>query len=97
MRLLRDFPNEMCAPVQYKAAGAFKVLCDGYVSAESGTGIVHQAPYFGEDDFRVCIAYGIISRDQDAICPVDDGGRFTAEVKDFQGQHVKQADPNIIK
>lgn len=78
--------------------GAFRVLCDGYVSSESGTGIVHQAPYFGEDDFRVCLGYGIIDRDdEEPICPVDDAGRFTPAVRDFQGQHVKQADPAILK
>ncbi|XP_050714886.1 isoleucine--tRNA ligase, cytoplasmic-like [Eriocheir sinensis] len=78
--------------------GAFKVLCDGYVSAESGTGVVHQAPYFGEDDFRVCLSYGLIDRDdEDPICPVDDAGRFMPAVRDFQGRHVKEADPAIIK
>ena len=56
--------------------GAFRVLTDSYVTDESGTGIVHQAPYFGEDDYRVCLAAGIISRDQEMICPVDDGGDY---------------------
>ena len=67
------------------------------MSAESGTGIVHQAPYFGEDDFRVCLAYGIISRDQEAVCPVDLAGKFTDVITHFKGQHVKEADPDIIK
>ena len=35
-----------------KEKGSFRVLCDGYVTSESGTGVVHQAPYFGEDDYR---------------------------------------------
>jgi isoleucyl-tRNA synthetase len=78
-------------------SGAFRVLTDSYVTDESGTGIVHQAPYFGEDDYRVCLAAGIISRDQEMICPVDDGGRFIHPVTDFVGQHVKDADKNIIK
>lgn len=73
------------------------MLCDGYVSAESGTGVVHQAPYFGEDDNRVCLNYKLITRDQQPICPVDDSGRFTAEVTHFKGLHVKEADPEIIK
>ncbi|XP_063592929.1 isoleucine--tRNA ligase, cytoplasmic-like [Penaeus indicus] len=80
-----------------EANGAFKVLCDGYVTSESGTGIVHQAPYFGEDDFRVCLGYNIISKDETPICPVDDAGRFVLPVTDFTGVHVKQADPDIIK
>ncbi|KAF2352075.1 Isoleucine-tRNA ligase type 2 [Trinorchestia longiramus] len=82
---------------EYGSRGAFRVLCDGYVSAESGTGIVHQAPYFGEDDFRVCLRYGIITKDQRPLCPVDEAGCFTDEVQHFQGLHVKEADPEIIK
>lgn len=68
---------------------AFIILTDGYVSAESGTGIVHQAPYFGEDDYRVCLAAGVITKDQDIICPVDGSGRFVHPVSDFEGQYVK--------
>ena len=41
-----------------KAQGAFKVVCDGYVTATGGTGVVHQAPAFGEDDYRVALANG---------------------------------------
>jgi isoleucyl-tRNA synthetase len=75
---------------------AFKVLLDNYVTEESGTGIVHQAPYFGEDDYRVCLANGVIKRDQEIVCPLDASGKFTQEVTDFQGQYVKDADKNII-
>lgn len=75
---------------------AYRVLVDSYVTDDSGTGIVHQAPYFGEDDFRVCLAAGVVTRDQDIICPVDASGKFTAPVKDFLGQYVKDADKNII-
>ncbi|KAJ9574051.1 hypothetical protein L9F63_008577, partial [Diploptera punctata] len=80
-----------------KEKGAFQVLNDGYVTEESGTGVVHQAPYFGEDDYRVCLAAKIITRDQEIICPVDASGRFTQPVTHFLGQHVKDADKNIIK
>ncbi|XP_055546586.1 isoleucine--tRNA ligase, cytoplasmic [Wyeomyia smithii] len=76
---------------------AFRVLVDGYVTEDSGTGVVHQAPYFGEDDFRVCLANGVITRDQEIVCPVDPSGRFVDPVKDFEGQYVKDADKNIIK
>ncbi|XP_071442401.1 isoleucine--tRNA ligase, cytoplasmic [Hetaerina americana] len=80
-----------------KAKGAFCILSDGYVTEESGTGVVHQAPYFGEDDYRVCLAAGVISRDQEMICPVDASGKFVEPVTDFLGQHVKDADKDIIK
>ena len=43
--------------------GAFRVLADPYVTADSGTGVVHCAPAFGEDDMRVCLAGGVIARD----------------------------------
>ncbi|KAJ8675218.1 hypothetical protein QAD02_011004 [Eretmocerus hayati] len=80
-----------------KEKGAFKILNDGYVTAESGTGVVHQAPYFGEDDYRCCLKAGIITRDQETICPVDSRGCFTDPVKDFLGKYVKDADKEIIK
>ena len=73
--------------------GAFVVVSDGYVTTEAGTGIVHQAPAFGEDDYRVLRAAGI-----DAFaCPVSMQGEFTEQVPDFAGQHVKDADKEIIK
>ena len=77
----------------YAEQGAFVVLEDDYVTADSGTGIVHQAPAFGEDDFRVLRAAGITA----APCPVDMAGQFTAEVADFAGRHVKDADRDIIQ
>lgn len=69
--------------------GAFVVLTDGYVTAESGTGVVHQAPLFGEDDFRVCTAAGILQKGKAVACPVDDNGCFTAEITDFAGKYIK--------
>ena len=48
-----------------KASGAFKVVCDSYVTSDSGTGIVHQAPAFGEDDYRVGLANGIFKKGQE--------------------------------
>uniref|UniRef100_UPI00398E942B isoleucine--tRNA ligase, cytoplasmic isoform X2 n=1 Tax=Pristiophorus japonicus TaxID=55135 RepID=UPI00398E942B len=80
-----------------KETGAFTVLVDNYVKEEEGTGVVHQAPYFGADDFRVCVDYGIIQKDSTPVCPVDASGSFTAEVKDFAGQYVKDADKHILK
>lgn len=69
---------------------AFVVLTDNYVNEESGTGVVHQAPYFGEDDYRVCIDHGVIARDQKTmVCPVDASGYFMEPVTDFIGQYVK--------
>ncbi|GFQ88815.1 isoleucine--tRNA ligase, cytoplasmic [Trichonephila clavata] len=80
-----------------KSRGAFRVLCDSYVTSESGTGVVHQAPYFGEDDYRVCLANNVITKDQDIVCPIDLSGRFIDPVADFKDQYVKDADKDIIK
>ncbi|CAM9890026.1 unnamed protein product [Pylaiella littoralis] len=71
---------------------SFKVCEDNYVTNESGTGIVHQSPAFGEDDYRVCLAHGVIVKGEDIPCPVDSNGLFTSEVGDYAGQYVKTAD-----
>jgi len=80
-----------------KKQGAFRILLDTYVTDESGVGVVHQAPYFGEDDYRISLKYNIITKDMSPICPLDMSGRFIDPVVDFKGQHVKDADKNIIK
>lgn len=76
---------------------AFRVVPAEYVTNESGTGIVHQAPAFGEDDFEVAIKNNIISKDQPPPCPLDDRGCFTDIVRDFKGMYVKDADKEIQK
>jgi isoleucyl-tRNA synthetase len=68
---------------------AFRVVVDEYVTSNDGTGIVHQAPAFGDDDHRIAVANGIIRAEEMPPCPIDDGGRFTRDVYDFEGQHVK--------
>jgi isoleucyl-tRNA synthetase len=73
--------------------GAFVVLMDDYVTADSGTGLVHQAPAFGEDDYRIAAAAGITA----FACPVTLNGLFTDEVTDFAGRYVKDADRDIIR
>mmetsp|Transcript_27550 Transcript_27550/g.57862 ORF Transcript_27550/g.57862 Transcript_27550/m.57862 type:complete len:1176 (+) Transcript_27550:83-3610(+) len=74
----------------------FQVLTDTYVTDDAGTGVVHQAPAFGEDDFRVCMANGIIEKGVDFPCPVDADGLFTDEVAIAKGVHVKEADNTLI-
>ena len=72
--------------------GAFRVVADDYVTTDSGTGIVHQAPAFGEDDWRVCEREGVPMRDA-----TDDQGRFTDAFALGAGQFVKDADKAIIR
>ena len=69
---------------------AFFVMCDGYVTTSDGTGIVHTAPAFGEDDARVCRAY-----DMPFVQFVDAKGNMTEET-DWAGVFVKDADPLIL-
>ena len=71
---------------------AFKILSGEFVNTEEGTGVVHMAPGFGEDDQILCEKNGIRS-----LCPVDLKGRFTNEIKDYEGQLVFDANKNIIK
>ena len=68
---------------------AFRVVVDKYVTDQDGTGIVHQAPAFGEDDLRVCKASGIIKKDEAPPCPIDPEGCFTDEISDFKAQFFK--------
>lgn len=71
--------------------GAFRVISSDHVTTDSGTGIVHMAPAFGEEDYYACAKAGI-----PIVNPVDDDGMFTAEVPDYQGKRVKDADKDII-
>lgn len=75
----------------------FRVILADYVTDDSGTGIVHQSPAFGEADFAAATEAGIINVDRTPPNPVDDNGKFTQEVKDFAGLYVKDADKLIIK
>lgn len=74
---------------------AFRVVCDNYVTDDSGTGIVHMAPAFGEEDYRVCIQNGIVSKGEGLPCPVDSNGRFMEPVTEYLGRNVKECDNEI--
>ena len=90
-----------------KIANSHKVLNGDFVTTEDGTGIVHIAPGFGEDDFNVCKKNKI-----DVVCPVDDGGCFNIdekyddikyklldreEVLHLNGKQVFETNDDIIK
>jgi isoleucyl-tRNA synthetase len=82
---------EPCFPFFKDAEGAFRVIGGDFVSLEDGTGIVHIAPAFGEDDYNAGKLEGL-----PLVQPVDEGGRFTAEVTPWAGRFIKDADPEII-
>jgi isoleucyl-tRNA synthetase len=70
---------------------SFRVLAGDFVDTSEGTGVVHLAPGFGEDDQRVCEAEGI-----PLVVPVDERGRFTDEVAEWAGVNVFEANPDVI-
>lgn len=70
---------------------AFKILLGDFVTEDEGTGIVHTAPAFGEEDYAICKKYKIPS-----VQPVDEKGHFTKEVSDFSGRYVHDVNTDII-
>ncbi|HHN73813.1 MAG TPA: isoleucine--tRNA ligase, partial [Acidobacteria bacterium] len=71
---------------------AFRIIAADFVSDDSGSGIVHVAPAFGEDDFRVCRENGL-----GFLQLVEPDGTFPEVVEDFAGRFCKQADRDIIR
>ena len=71
---------------------AWSIISADFVNTDEGTGVVHMAPAFGEDDFNTC-------KDHDIpfVQPIDNSGKFTDEVPDFKDKFVKDADPEIIE
>ena len=80
-----------------RAGGAFRVITGDFVTEDAGCGIVHCAPAFGEEDYKVCLTHGVIRKGEKLVCPIDDNGRYTSEVPDFAGKFVKDADKEITK
>ncbi|HTH04987.1 MAG TPA: class I tRNA ligase family protein, partial [Ilumatobacteraceae bacterium] len=71
---------------------AFHVLAADFVSTDDGTGVVHMSPGHGEDDQIACNAVGIPT-----VCPMDEHGRYTAEVRPWAGVHVFDANPEVTR
>ncbi len=99
--VLAHFPGEALAGTSYEPPFDYitdygprghTVLLADFVTTDEGTGLVHTAIAFGEDDFRLGEQYGIKLQN-----PVDDRGRFDERITDFAGRFVKEADQDIIK
>ena len=99
--VLSNFPGEALAGAAYEPPFDYitdygprghTVLLAGFVTTDEGTGLVHTAIAFGEDDFKLGEEYGIKLQN-----PVDLRGRFDERITDFQGQFVKDADPAIVE
>lgn len=78
--------------MEQEKLGAFKTILADFVSTEDGTGIVHAASGFGEDDYNA-----VNPLDIPPLTPIDDECRFTAEVDEYSGLFVKDADKKIIR
>jgi len=101
VEVLDTFPGEAIAGTSYEPPFDYisdygprghTVLLGDFVTTEDGTGLVHTAIAFGEDDFRLGEQYGIKLQN-----PVDLRGRFDERVPDFAGRRVKEADPEIVR
>lgn len=75
-----------------KDEGAFKVIKADFVELDEGVGIVHIAPAFGEDDYWACKENKV-----PLVCPVDDKGCYTKEIKEFEGQNVIEANMDVLR
>ena len=73
-------------------ANAFVVISSSHVTTGDGTGLVHMAPDFGEDDYAACQKAGI-----SVLQSVDAEGNFIDAVRDYAGRNIKEADPDIIR
>ena len=72
--------------------GAFRVVAAEFVSTENGTGVVHTAPGFGEEDYQLGLREGL-----PLVSPIDKDCCFTDEVPDYEGRFVKDVDRDIIR
>ena len=98
--VLSHFPGEAIAGTSYEPPFDYitdygprghSVLLADFVTTDEGTGLVHTAIAFGEDDFKLGEQYGIKLQN-----PVDLRGRFDERITEFAGQFVKDADPAIV-
>jgi isoleucyl-tRNA synthetase len=90
-KALEGLEYEPIFPYFKETKGAFRFLLGDFVTEEEGTGIVHTAPAFGEDDNAICRKYKI-----PMVQPVDENGRFTKEVTDYAGQFVHDTNEKIV-
>ena len=89
---LEHLEYEQLLPFAEVGKKAFYVTVADFVSTEDGTGIVHIAPAFGEDDYQVGLKY-----DLPVLQLVDTEGRFKDEVSEWAGMFVRDADPKIVE
>jgi len=114
IRILKEFKGKDLVNLNYKplfnkktvtplpkSKKIYKILAAGFVSTEEGTGLVHIAPAFGQDDMELVRAQNIECKAPSDEIPipltVDEEGKFKKEVKKWKGKFVKEADPLIVE
>jgi isoleucyl-tRNA synthetase len=103
-KVLEKFPGQSLVGKRYvplfkyfegmKERNCFTVIGADFVTSDAGTGIVHCAPGFGEDDYQACVKSGLIEQGK-APVPIDADGKFTETVSDYKGIYIKDADNQI--
>lgn len=105
-KIIKKIPGKELVGLKYEPlfpyfakeySDCFQVIAADYVAEDEGTGVVHQAPAFGEEDYTAAVAAGFFGPKRLPPCPLDEKGQFTSEVPDYEGQHVKKADKAILK
>ncbi|ADO67539.1 putative isoleucyl-tRNA synthetase [Cafeteria roenbergensis virus] len=99
--VIREFTSEeligqeYIPPFTYNKQEKFIILDDDYVGLD-GTGIVHQSPAHGEDDYRVCCNHNIISKEGEGLfCVINDKGQFTSDVPEYEGRLFRDCNLDI--
>ena len=100
--IVKEIPGRDLAGISYEplfpyyaemaTENSFRVILGDHVDLAAGTGIVHTAPSFGEDDFEMGKKYGLPH-----VMPIDDLGYFTGEAPDLEGRFFKDADKTIMR
>lgn len=67
----------------------YRILADGYVTETDGTGVVHQSPSYGQDDHRVCLSNGLITKESKLFQPLDTNGFVTSDIPELEGMFYK--------
>lgn len=103
-KVLEEFKGEAIVGTEYtslfnyfedrRQEGCFRVIHSDHVTTDTGTGIVHMAPGFGEDDYLACIKEGLI-KPGEAPVPIDQDGKFLPKIADYHGIYIKEADKQI--
>lgn len=101
-KVVAKYKGEQLAGLRYQplmpyfahlaSEGGFAVHCAEYVGADDGTGMVHLANGFGEEDYNALKGTGLPT-----ICPIDEACQFTAEIADYAGRVAKECDKDILK